>query len=475
MSNIYSKILKLTRQIIIHILLLFSIIYGQLSELELKITGSAFLDNHSYQFLSHLSNEAGGRLAGTSSNEKALNILSEELEKGGWEVKFEHFVVPGWRRGEDKVMLQTKVPQEIPAVALGYTVATPLFEGELVYANQGYPADYEKINATGKIVMVHSENVGGRSPLFHCEAIEIAAEYGAQAILFQHKIPGYIQLAGTGSFQGKPTHIPAFSISKEEGERFKKLLEISFPVVLQIQVKSECMDINTSNVLIKLPGENRKKIVIGAHIDAWDLGQGSIDNGLGTAILFEVSRLLKAYSPKNYYTVEFVWFNGEELGLFGSKDYVNQHEVNDIITMINLDMTGSPTGFNAMGFDEYIPLLKQLVVELNGFDLYEDVVSRPWTNSDHMPFMFQGIPVITLQAKLDQEMIDSYHSQQDTFNKVNKRYLSESAAVITLFVYKLANDANFRHPRKNKEEMKRIFEKFHLDERLKRQKEWSFE
>jgi Iap family predicted aminopeptidase len=475
MNNMSLTILKLSRQIIIYIILFFSIIHGQLSDIGLKIAGSAFLENHSYQFLFRLSNEAGGRLAGAYSNEKALKILSEELEKGGWEVKFEHFVMPGWRRGEDKVTLQTKPPQEIPAVALGYVAATPLFEGELTYANQGYPDDYEKINAAGKIVMVHSENVEGRSPLYRCEAIEIAAEYGAKAILFQHKISGYIQHAGTGSFQGKPTHIPAFSISKEDGERLKKLLEISFPVILQIQVKSECLEINTSNVLVTLPGKTKKKIVLGAHIDSWDLGQGSIDNGLGTAILFEVSRLLKTYSPENYYTIEFVWFNGEELGLFGSKNYVNQTKTHDIITMINMDMTGSPTGFNAMGFDEYIPLLKQLVVELNGFDLYKEVVSKPWTNSDHMPFMFQGIPVITLQAKLDQEMIDSYHSQQDTFDKVNKRYLSESAAVITLLVRKLANDANFSHPKKNKDEIKHILEKFHIDERLKKQKEWIFE
>lgn len=436
--------------------------------------GSAYLENQSYRVLERLCDETGGRLVGTEVNRKALQILKGELEELGCEVQLEKFRMPGWVRGNDEIFMLSPTLRKIKAVALGFVDSTTPFTASLVYAVNGFRENYDDVDAKNKIVLVTSQKPKGRTPILRQEAIEIAAGKGAKTILFINSNKGVLNMAGTGDFQGNPTKIPAFSLTNEEGLWLKRLTEKSILPKLKVSVKSYCEEIETANIVLRMPGQMKEKIVVGAHIDSWDLGQGGIDNGLGTAILFDVARLMRQYSPQNYYSLEFVWFNGEELGLFGSKKYIEMHQKNDIIAMINMDMTGSPTGFNAMGFDEFLPVLEELKNELDGFNLYQGVISRPWTNSDHMPFMFQGVPTLSLVAHLDPEMGRYYHSLGDTFDKVNIKYLSEAAAVVSILVYRLANDKKFNYSKKNPEQLKEMLKKFKLDDRLKRQKEWPF-
>jgi Zn-dependent M28 family amino/carboxypeptidase len=187
-----------------------------------------------------------------------------------------------------------------------------------------------------------------------------------------------------------------------------------------------------------------------------------------------VAHLLKSFSPQNEYTIELVWFNGEELGLWGSKHYVKTHLKDSIAAMINLDMTGSPTGFNAMGYDEFVPFLKELVVGLNGFNLKDSVISNPWTNSDYEPFMLAGIPTFTVLGYLDAEDVRYYHDAGDTFDKVEKKYISESSAVVTILTQELANNTTIPFRRRTERETVDLMKKFKIDETLKRQKEWPF-
>jgi carboxypeptidase Q len=215
--------------------------------------------------------------------------------------------------------------------------------------------------------------------------------------------------------------------------------------------------------------------VVGAHFDAWDLGTGGVDNGHGTAILFDIARLLQKYSPENEYGIDLVWFNGEELGLLGSKNYVEVHGKEGILAMINMDMTGSPTGFNAMGYDDFIPFFEQLAKEMYGYDMKNGVTSQAWTNSDHMYFMFAGIPSFTLHAHIDKPMYWYYHDYNDTFDKANKRYLSDAAAVITVLTYELANRTDLPFKRYTEEETIKLLQDHNLEDRLRRQKEWIFD
>jgi Iap family predicted aminopeptidase len=127
-----------------------------------------------------------------------------------------------------------------------------------------------------------------------------------------------------------------------------------------------------------------------------------------------------------------------------------------------------------MGFDDFIPFFENLETELNGFDLQTGVVSAPGTNSDHMSFMFAGIPTFEIESHLDENMYKFYHERGDTFDKVSIKYLSDAASVVSLTVKELANASNLNYTNRSEKEMIRLFKHYGLDKKLKRQGEWIY-
>lgn len=436
------------------------------------IISFSFFKNRGYYVLQRICDEAGGRLAGTTNNEKALQILIDEGKKDNLNIQLEEFEFPGWQRGDDSVVLVQPYRKVIRSVALGFNNPSEIIEAPVVFANFGYEDDYQYLDIKDKIVLVTQERPKNREELLRYEAIEIASRKGAKAILFMNDKPGGLVLAGVGNFQGNPNPIPAFSITYEDGQMIKRLLANGVRTVVKIKSNSICIPSKAQNAVLTIKGQNPKKIVVGGHFDSWDISQGAVDNGVGIAVLYEIARNLSRFN-KNYYTIEVVWFNGEELGLWGSKRYVEKHK-DEVALMINLDMPGDPTGFNIMGFNFLDSITNFLIRNLDGFALKDGVVSRPWTNSDHMYFMFEGIPSITILGWMDEFMYHHYHDFGDTFDKVNKKYISNAANLISLLVYELANSKiNFQ--RLNRNEVIELLKKNGLDTRLKKQKEWKFD
>ncbi|MCB2205775.1 M28 family peptidase [bacterium] len=449
--------------------------HAQSTAMQRQLMGSAFLDNASYDMLERLSDEAGGRWIGSKQNKQGMQILMEELLRQGLKPRMEKFTVPGWVRGEDEVRMITPSDRVFRAVALGYVDRTPEFETALTWCNRGYVEDFDSTNIAGNIALVTQEKLGGRDALLRMEVIRNAANAGARAVLFINNKKGGMVLCGMGNFSGDPTPIPAFSITWEEGQRLYRLLERNVPVRMRITTNSYCTEVQSANVVCTLPGASEEKIVIGAHFDSWDIGQGSIDNGLGTAILFDVARILASESPGNARTIEFVWFNGEEMGLWGARRYVEMHEDEPIHTVINMDMTGSINGFNAMGNKHLLPFLEELNAGMHGFEMSRGVISTPWTASDHAPFMLAGIPAITPLGHLDKHMVETYHDFGDTFDLVNRKYLSEVAGVVSILANELANRSDLPYVRRNREETRDWLIEHKLDEKLKRTGEWTFD
>ncbi len=425
-----------------------------------EIIGSAFTGNASYDLLERICDEAGGRLFGSAGEQKAIKILSDELKKLGCDTRLESFDIPGWERGDDEVIMTEPANFKLRAIALGYVDKTPRFTSDVVYAAYGFDEDYKNIDAQNKIVLITQEPPPGKQGLLRYEVIDIAAAHKAKAVLFINNRKESTNLAGAGNFNGSPTKIPAYSLTFEEGKRMQRLIERGITVKAEITTNSFCKTVNTSNLIATFKGERKEKLVIGAHLDSWDVGQGAIDNGAGAAALFDIARLLKKFNPHNYYSIELVWFTGEELGLWGSRKYAEMHKGEKIIAMINLDMPGSPTGFNVMGFDEYTNVFKDINEKLKGFGMKKEIINHPYTNSDHMAFMFEGIPVFSVESHLDEDMYKFYHDKGDTFDKVNMKYLSETAAVVTAAAVELANSKSVNFKTKSDEEMISLLKNF---------------
>lgn len=437
--------------------------------------GSALAENSSYQFLEKLCTEAGGRLAGTENNLKAGNLIMQELEKLGLHARYDVFKMPCWERGNDRMLLTSPFKKEIRMAVLGYVEPLEKSNLEMVYGGSGYEEEYEKIDAKGKIVLLEPDIIKGKDALLRIQAVEIAHKFGASAVIFCNQKSGGLLQVGVAGFQGKSCLIPAMVITKEDSEMLKKQLKCSLKVAVELEINSHTVGIkDVSNIILTFPGKSEKTIAIGAHFDSWDLSTGAIDNGAGTAALFEIARLINKYSPQNYYTVELVWFNAEETGLWGAKDYAEKYN-EKVIALINMDMPGKPTGINIMGFEEFQAFSENFLKNFKGYIFEKGVDNNPWINSDHSPMMLKGVPVFTFYGFMEKEMYWHYHDFADTFDKVNPEYLSEAAAIQGLFALELANATDFDFKKFNQSELIEMLKKYNLDKKLKKQGEWTFE
>jgi Iap family predicted aminopeptidase len=467
-------IMKLIKYIFLFALLLTPNLFAAKDAKWDKIFADAYFGNKSYDFLRYLCDHAGGRVLGTEANYLGVKILDKYLTDLKVPHKEEFFKTAGWIRNNDEVEVLSPIKRKLKAYALGYVNKTPEFKAEIINCGIGTDSDFIKINAKNKIALVTGENPSKAEVPLRFEVIANAAKAGALAVLFTNDKEGNLVLCGTSNFQGNNSPLPAFTISMEEGKILQRLLENGETPIVNIKTLSESKEVETSNMVATFPGESKRKIVLGAHFDSWDLGQGAVDNGQGSAVLFELARLINENFPKNYYTIELVWFNGEELGLHGSKKYVEMHKNDDIAFMINMDMIGTPTGFNTMGITENIPFFEKISKDLNGFRMKDGVSCTPWTNSDHMWFIFDGIQTLTFAAFLEKNMTWHYHDAGDTFDKIDKKMLSDAAAIVGITTYELANTKELNFNRLSIDETAKMLRKHNLEKRLKRQKEWIF-
>lgn len=434
-----------------------------------RLLGAAYLDNQSYGLLQEMSDRFGGRITGSSSNEKSMKLLQEALRKEGISSRQESFAFPGWIRKIDEAKLIAPIERPLRAAALGYVQSHPTFEAEVVFIGSAQEEDIAG-NVKGKIGLV-APNVR-----LTTETIDrLSQEHGLKGLLLINRKNGGQLLARTQNINGEPSPIPAFAITEEEGLWLKRLAQRGESPWVQLTTRSNPKKIKTANLVATLQGKVEEKIVIGAHFDSWDLGQGALDNGLGIAQLFDTIRHIKATHPKNHYTIEFVWFNAEEFGLFGSHAYIEKHRDEKIVAMLNLDMVGNPIGINAMGFDALVPFLENFSKQLNAFSFSRPLENKPWLGSDHMPFIINGIPSITFYAPIKAESAKFYHDFGDTFEKVDKTELSKSIAIVTLLAYELANNTELRLNRLSQSETIDLLRKAKLENRMKQAGIWSFE
>lgn len=470
------------KQIIALIVAATTIFVQQLRSDEItdKIMGNAYTESNSEVLLKRICTETGGRLPGTQANIKTIEILKEELAKYGIESHSEKFQAPCFFRGEDRVDIVLPLQKKLNVAALGYVDSVPIFTSTIVFVKHGSSKDYDSISVRGKAVITSLEAETGSDRLMRCEAIEMAARYGAKAIFFINEKSGNLLLASVANFLGKPSAIPAFSISLEDGKHLLNLLElnnkeIKDSVKIRIETHSHFKVTETENLVSSFPGRTGKRIVIGAHVDSWDISQGTVDNGYGTVAIFEVARILKKYSFTNNCAIDFVWFNGEELGLWGSKEYIKKHEKDSITAVFNYDMPGITTGFNLMGFQEFEPFFKKIISSIKGCNFTAGITNQPWLGSDHISFMMHGIPSFTTQGYLEKDMYYYYHDAGDTYDKANFQFITDCAAVAAVVTRELARGEGYPLIRYTDVEMKSLFEKYKLDVKLKKLGDWKYD
>jgi Iap family predicted aminopeptidase len=418
-----------------------------------------------HAMLTRLCDDFGGRLTGSAANRGAMEQLAAELRALGLQPEIVPFTMPGWERGADKAELVAPLARPLRAVALAYTQPHAAFEAEVVDIGAGRPADYPA-DVRGRIVLLDSTTA-----LTAREFSNLAAGRGAKGILFINREGGGQLLARTGSFVGEALPLPVYSLVQEEGRWMQRLLKRGRPVRVRLETQSRCVETPTANLVLRLKGRSPERIVVGAHFDSWDLGQGALDNGLGTAQLFALASALRGRDLAR--TVELVWYNGEEQGLWGSRHAAATLGDAPVVAMINLDMVGVPIAVNALGDESLVPALERWN-NARAAKLPLGVQNINWFGSDHTPYQLAGVRAITFNAPIPRESVRYYHDLADTIDKLPEQIVVDSTAIIGDLVLALAGDAGPGAFRRSPADTEKLFTTFGLERRMQAIGYWPF-
>lgn len=446
------------------------------AELFARIDTEIQQNSKAYSTLKEASETIGHRLTGSENGAKAEEYTFNKFKEYGYDVQYQTFEVEAWARGTVALAIDDE-PMKV--VTLGHSPIIADITGEIVDMGNGLEADYAAApdTVTDKIALVYINILEG-SPegltnLHRSEKTSLAMKYGAIGIIIINQVPNGVLLTGTASVTGELIPIPAVCIGMEDGMELKeKLKEQSVSAHVEMTNKSDM--IKARNVVATLTGSEipQEEIVIGGHLDSWDLATGAIDNGIGSFAVLDIARAFKANKLHPKRTVKFIMFMGEEQGLFGSRHLVaaaiKSNTIDNIKYMMNLDMAGNPIGMNAGGKLEDEAFFATLGATIQKQDtMYQNTFSnRSGLHSDHQPFMLEGVPILSVHSNLDRSIYGCYHSDCDDFNLVNKDHITNTARFGTMMLYGLANAETLPATKMDSETTKQFMIDNNLKEKL---------
>ena len=446
--------------ILLAFLCIASPIIGQTDdEKQLKaIYDKALTDGKAYEWLNYLSNQIGGRLSGSVEAQQAIEYTKRQMDSLGLDrVWLQPVMVPKWTRGTPEfAYIETKpgLTTNVPICALGGSIATP--DGGLkgnVIEVQGIE-DLEALGAEkikGKIVFynrpMNPTNISTFQAYSGCvdqrySGAEAAGKYGAAGVIVRSMNLRLDDYPHTGSMGYGETsianRIPAAAISTNGAELLSTTLKLNPDV--KFYFKQNCRqyaDVESYNVIGEIRGTTypNEVMVVGGHLDSWDLGDGSHDDGAGVVQSMDVLRLIKAsgYKPKR--TIRAVLFMNEENGLRGGNKYaeVAKNKKENHVFALESDAGGfTPRGFSFDCSDENF---EQVLGWKNLFEPYLiHMFVKGGSGADIGPLKDEGLVLAGLRPD-SQRYFDHHHAENDTFEHVNKRELELGAATMASLVY----------------------------------------
>ncbi|MFD0939719.1 M28 family peptidase [Pedobacter boryungensis] len=444
-------------------------------------------NSKAYSTLKDASITIGHRLTGSANGAKAEEYAYNLLKSYGCDVKYQPFEVESWDRRTLAVKIGNSANELLPmkAVTLAHSPVSAKVTSDIIDVGNGLEADYQSLGdkVKGKIALIYlgvlPGSPKGTASLHRSEKTAIATKYGAVGVIIINTVKDGVLLTGTASVTGKLIPIPAVCIGLENGMALKEKLK-TVNQIASIEMTNFSGVIKARNVVATFKGNElpNEKIVVGGHLDSWDLATGAIDNGIGSFSVIDMARTFKKLNLKTKRTVEFVLFMGEEQGLLGSKAYIAQAKQNGSLDkvsfMLNYDMTNDPKGFSTSR-KEMEPLFKSWGAEVAQIDTnFKNLFQAgAGLHSDHQPFMLEGIPTGGgAGGRLPNNSGPYYHSDGDVFKLVDEQELKNTVRYSAMLTYALANTPKIPVSKQNEKDLEAFLESQNLKEPLKIAGEW---
>ena len=421
---------------------------------DIEAIGRDFRDNaKGYDLLKELTTTVGHRMTGTPNGRAGEEFVFRKLKEFGFDdVEYQEFPITEWQRGSLTFKAGGK---EIRAAALGYSPAHSDLAGELVDVGNGVPADYaaRPDAVKGKIALIYIGTLPG-SPentqrLHRIQKAALAIEHGAAGIVFINSAEGDMLVTGGANLAPEVrSAVPAIAIGRETGMALKTQLAAG-RTEAEIRMENIVRPSSTRNIIATIRGRTlpEEVIVLGGHLDSWDLATGALDNGSGSMWVLDVARGLKARGWRPKRTVQFVFFMGEEEGLLGSLHFVDAARKDGSLArikyMINTDMAIDPRSFAVWGVDPDLDffgaLSRKVATVFPTFTGANTGFTGGVKHSDSQPFFEAGVPVTYPKGDWTPRQMACIHTECDTIDLVDPAQMTQSAGVGAMLIAALAD------------------------------------
>ncbi|MEE4246010.1 MAG: M20/M25/M40 family metallo-hydrolase, partial [Kangiellaceae bacterium] len=425
-----------------------------------ELREKAHASNLGYQILESLTTEVGPRMAGTDGDRRAVDWAVKKFTALKFDkVWKEPVTFPTWKRGVEYGEILTPFPQKVYLTALGNSVSTGEqgVRAEVVHFETF--ADLQAVEAgevAGKIVFISNKMAKSRDGSGYGKAVvarslgaSVAGSKGAKAIIIRSIGTDSDRLPHTGNmnYSAGVTKIPAAALSNPDADLLLNQLRRGKPVELGMTLSSGAGKQYTSyNVIGEITGSEKPEevIVIGGHLDSWDLGTGAVDDGAGVAITMAAAKLIaQGKRPKR--TIRVILWANEEQGLFGAKAYAEAHksELDKHITGAESDFGAGPIWqFDWRSGNTEEPLIDQLAQLLKPLGVAKGS-AKGGGGPDLWPLRQLGMSNFALRQD-GTDYFNLHHTANDTLDKVDPKNLAQNVAVYAVFAYAVAQvDGDF--------------------------------
>ncbi len=413
-----------------------------------RILQAAIADTLGWARLAYLVDTFGPRFSGTENLERALDWLLEQMRRDGLEnVRGEPVMVTRWVRGEESLELLTPRARRMPVLGLGGSVGTP---PEGIRAEVWVVGSFEELErrtaeARGRIVLFDVPfTTYGRTVRYRSQGAVHAARAGALASLIRSVSPFGLQTPHTGAitYDSLVPPIPHAAISREDAMMLRRFQERGQRVEVRLRMGGQTLpDVPSRNVVAELTGRERpdEVVVLGGHIDSWDVGQGAMDDAGGSVAAWEAVRLLQALGLRPRRTLRVVLWTNEENGLAGANAYRDRYRADVAQHVLAIESDAGvfqPEGFGFTGSDAAFEIVQEIGKLLDTIGAGE--ITRGGGGADIGPLIKEGVPGMGLRVQGDLYFW-YHHTDADTLDKLDPREFSLCVAAIAVMAYVAAD------------------------------------
>jgi carboxypeptidase Q len=413
-----------------------------------KLIAEATSGKFAWERLAFISDTFGNRLSGSKPLEETIQWAAEEMKKDGLEnVRTEPVKVPHWVRGQESAEIILPHPRPLVMLGLGNSIGTPAegVEGDVIVVHSYEELDAARDRIKGRIVVfnvpftTYSETVQFRSA-----GASRAAALGAVAALVRSVGPPGLRLPHTGAlrYADGVAKIPAAAITTEDTDALQRMQDRGTTVRVRLKMEAKFLpDADSFNVVGEIRGRERpdEVVVVGGHIDSWDVGTGSTDDGGGCVVTWEALRLMKKLNLRPRRTVRVVLWTNEENGTRGGDAYRDRYrdQLSNHVLMLESDSgVFRPTGFGFTGTPAGRTTVTAIASLLHG--IRADQIAGPGEGTDIGPSVEAGsVPAMSLEVDGNYFLI--HHTQADTVDKIDPADMGRAAAAVAVIAYVVAD------------------------------------